>query len=140
MNRCDALIEFENSPFKFIKYDPGDDEIICSKVEIDKIYKDVVMLSEISTKISILLKNQNEDIGNIEDTTNSTIVVMEATKMELDEIAHSKTLNALSVISIGAGITLFSGISAIYGMGYLLMGTTGILGGIVGGLIIKTVK
>jgi len=135
----ELLLKCQDNKFEFIKYEPDSDEIICQKSEIDKIYKDVILLNEISSELNLLLQKQNSHINNIEETIDLTQITMDKTQTELNSIYLYQKSQTITVLSISAGVTLFGGIGALYGLSSLLIGATGILGGFVGNSIVKAI-
>ena len=99
----------QNEQLTISQYKINDNEIICTKDEIDDIHKNVIELNQISRELGNLITSQNEQIDLIECNTETTQVIMNSAQKELDKIekynkSRKKHKIALSIIGLTTGV------------------------------------
>jgi len=125
----------QNEQLTISQYKINDNEIICTKDEIDDIHKNVIELNQISRELGNLITSQNEQIDLIECNTETTQVIMNSAQKELDKIekynkSRKKHKIALSIIGLTTGATMLPTVGPIIGISKLVALT---IGGIAGG-------
>lgn len=118
------------SELKIIRYNPRD-EVICTKDEVERIYRDVTELKEISMELSRILVEQNENIDEIEQNTDIIQVYTESAAKEINKtIEYQKSslgrTVAKTVIGAGVGVVLFSGLGTLVGAGMIITTVAGV--------------
>lgn len=127
-----VLVEKEVK-FKLIEYKP-EEQVMCSKEEIDQLHKDVIQLNEITLDMCNLIVSQNEQIDKIGDNTEDTLTTMAKAQTELNTALQYQKSNrsrvvAITVISACAGVALFSGTGAFLGLSKAMTLTLGAVAG-----------
>jgi hypothetical protein len=118
------------------QYNLKNDEIICTKDEIDDIHKNVIELNQITRELGSLITSQNEQIDLIEFNTEETQITMNNAKKELDKIekynkSRKRHKLALSLVGFTTGATLLPTVGPILGLGKLVaLAVGGLTGGI----------
>jgi t-SNARE complex subunit (syntaxin) len=98
-----------------IEYKPEEDEIVCSKDEMDQIYRDVTEIKEITLELGRVIAIQNEQFDRVATNIDTTEIRMEKAGKELDKALSYQKSNvkrkiAVSAIGATAGAVLLTGV------------------------------
>ena len=124
----------KNYQFTPVEYKLNEDDIVCTKEEIDNLHKDIIQLGEITRDMSGIIVTQNEQIDNIGNTTESTLATMAQAQTELNSAiayqhSNKNRMIAFTVIGAGTGVMLFTGFGTVLGLGKALSLTVGAVTG-----------
>ena len=134
MSSQKQLLLEKNHQFTPVEYKPNENDIICTREELDNLNRSVEQLGEITRDLCGVINTQNEQIDTIGNTTENTLATTELAQAELSAALAYQNSNrnrmiAFTVMGAGAGILLFSGVGTALGVTKAIAITVGAVTG-----------
>ena len=134
MSSQKQLLLEKNHQFTPVEYKPNENDIICTREELDNLNRSVEQLGEITRDLCGVIVTQNEQLDIIGTTTEDTLATTALAQTELTSaLAYQNSNNnrmiAFTVIGAGAGVMLFTGFGTVMGLGKVLSMAVGAVTG-----------